>query len=204
MSSKKLYSGVKSKVAGNRRSIERAKKVATYSNYFRAQEAINEERYQNQYILANSRASAQPVKNQYAKSSSLLEPYLAKSQQNLESSLPQSRMDEIIENIKNKYTNNDLKNMSHSEIQKEVLLEMERQEEEDAEDKFVRENEEPQPRVIEYEQMEEPEPVIQDDSFANHDRSQQLATSHYSQLLDSQKQKKVFQNKASWSSPNMG
>lgn len=59
-------------------------------------------------------------------------------------------MDEIIENIKNKYTNNDLKNMSHSEIQKEVLLEIERQEEEDAEDKFVRENEDPQPRVIEY------------------------------------------------------
>lgn len=68
--------------------------------------------------------------------------------------MPQTKMDDIIESIKNKYTNNDLKNMSHTEIQQEVLLEMQKQEEIDAEDRFVRENEdqeEPKPRVIEYE-----------------------------------------------------
>ena len=43
VSPKKLYSGVKSKVAANRRSIERAKKIVTYSNYFRAQENEREE-----------------------------------------------------------------------------------------------------------------------------------------------------------------
>jgi hypothetical protein len=36
-------------------------------------------------------------------------------------------MDEIIENIKSKYTKKDLKNMSQSEIQKEVLIEMDRE-----------------------------------------------------------------------------
>ena len=43
-------------------------------------------------------------------------------------------MDEIIESIKNKYTKSDLKNMSHSEIQQEVLIEMDMEQEEDAED----------------------------------------------------------------------
>ena len=68
--------------------------------------------------------------------------------------MPQTKMDDIIESIKNKYTNNDLKNMSHTEIQQEVLLEMQKQEEIDAEDRFVRENEDQEelkPRVIEYE-----------------------------------------------------
>ena len=57
---------------------------------------------------------------------------------------------------------------------------MEKNQEEDAEDKFVRENE----------QIEEPEFSDQQDPFLKHDRSQQMATSSNYEELNSMQQKK--------------